>query len=172
MASRRKKVAWLWLCSWNTLFADECIHQVLFYVHDSEWLWFHKLGSPFTLRQYSTSCHWAQRRVQVTLDCPISLVCRTEKLPNQEFPGASVVNNLPSNAGISGLIPDRGNWDLTCLKLLSWCSPNYWAPPSTTRECMHYKEGNPQDGRKITPAGTKTQGRQINKYWHLYKIYF
>ena len=50
--------------------------------------------------------------------------------------------------------------------------PNYWVPPSTSREGMNYKERNPQDGRKIPSARTKTQGRQLNKYWHLHTIYF
>ena len=73
-----------------------------------------------------------------------------------DFPGKSVVKNLPCNAGDSGLSPGQGT------KI-----PNAREQPSphtTTRDSVRHDKRFPHDPTKILRATTKTPHNQINQY--------
>ena len=59
---------------------------------------------------------------------------------NRDFPGGPAVENLPSNAGDVGLIPDRGTKIPHAAGQLGWaCAPQLKSLSTTTTEptCSH-----------------------------------
>ena len=60
---------------------------------------------------------------------------KNSKLNNRGFPGGSVVNNPPANAGNMGSIPDLGRFHMHTTKPMCY---NYWACALEPRNCDYW----------------------------------
>ena len=73
-----------------------------------------------------------------------------------DFPGKSLVKNLPCNAADSGLSPGQGTKIPHAREQPS--------PHTTTRDSVRHNKRFPRDPTKILRAATKTPHNQINQY--------
>ena len=93
-----------------------------------------------------------------------------KEVTSWDFPGGSVLKNLPWSAVDTGSIRGWGTKIPQALEQLKPSHRNYSNPRPATGESMQLENlcaamKDASDARKILHAATKTPGSQINKYF-------